>query len=242
MFYYGYYALFISIDDEFQNYASSQLTKILKWFKREKVKQKSTKACIWSMKVMKSACTWGTNRVCPNRWSSKVLPLYEGLGSFNFERQWYHDGIVLWQFSSLAFAYLHLLVPCSTAAGCVSTAKNMNHVALNKITSVIARKVCIYSICFRQYIYTKNDLRKHPIHECRQKCSHFVCHAVDNVPRWHPHIGRSWTAVLCFQNGVVDRQQATVCVLVSGPREAIFMPCHGFERVNCIAGSNRHQN
>ena len=40
--------------------------------------------------------------------------------------------------------------------------------------------------------------------------TYLFCHAVDNVPLWHPHIGRSfWMAVLCFQNGVVDRQQAT---------------------------------
>lgn len=159
------------------------------------------------MKVVKSARRWGTIRVGPNRWSNQVVLLYyQASGSFNFERQWYHDGIVLRQFSSLAFVCLHLFFLCSAAAGCVSTAKKsepccseQDHISHS--TKGLHIKFVSGSASTQRHgeIGLNDQIWEKQIHECPwQKCWHFVsCHAVDNVLLTSPsHWKRLFTAVL----------------------------------------------
>lgn len=155
------------------------------------------------MKVVKSARRWGTIRVGPNRWSNQVVLLYyQASGSFNFERQWYHDGIVLRQFSSLAFVCLHLFFLCSAAAGCVSTAKK-SEPCCSEQDSTKGLHITFVSGSASTQRHTEIGLNdqiwEKQIHECPlQKCWHFVsCHAVDNVLLTSPsHWKRLFTAVL----------------------------------------------
>ena len=159
------------------------------------------------MKVVKSTRRWGTIRVGPNRWSNQVVLLYyQASGSFNFERQWYHDGIVLRQFSSLAFVYLHLFFLCSAAAGCVSTAtksepccSEQDHISHSTKGLHITFVSGSASTQRHGEIGLNDQIWEKHIHECPwQKCSHFVsCHAVDNVLLTSPsHWKRLFTAVL----------------------------------------------